>query len=656
MSDGDAARRRLASVRRVLFGDRLGFGLFLGTLCFVALTWRVGFFITDSYAVANTLVNVADGHLYLSRIEYSLTLGSSQPGLHLVDGRVYGRNYGQVYLALPVYLALDALSPVVDLRVLAAGGTSLALLGAAHQFGGVLDRRPAAVVLGSLAATALFVSNVALASALDPRWAAPVALQTTTALGAGAIAVALYRLLWATSGRRVGVAVAAVAVLGTPLGLWATIPKRHVLTAALVAVTLYAFYRCRTDDPRARGVAYATAGFTASVHGPVGLAVLALLAVVDLSTVPTVRRHDVTIAAVGIAVGLVPFLATNVLISGDPLLAPRWLPSFNGGTIGPGGVVQTGTDSGNATGTAVQIGTDGNTTGTTVQTGTGGENTTTVRPGADGGNATGTGDGGGPGLVVVILGILSTIAGRAVDALAAVTDPSRLYHVFVRSGNVPGLRYGKNDFAVVELSLFESAPVLPAALLGLAACVRQLTRPLSTARRWWSRRSDPAAATDLLAATWLLALTAAYLPRLPLFSQITVRYLLVTVPLWLYLLGRAPPVRNALSHALGRGLAALAVGATLGTVLFAGVLVVVDPALGEAMQLQALVNLAVAAVALAAVVAGDRTDRPAVGAVGIGLAGAAGAVLVVLAGGLYFPYGPTLLPVTDWVAELLPVL
>ena len=47
--------------RRWLFGDRYGLALWLGLALAFGLTWRIGFFIQDSYATANALVALADG-------------------------------------------------------------------------------------------------------------------------------------------------------------------------------------------------------------------------------------------------------------------------------------------------------------------------------------------------------------------------------------------------------------------------------------------------------------------------------------------------------------------------------------------------------------------------------------------------------------------
>lgn len=674
--------RTLTRVRSLVFGDRIGVALFLGSLCWFALTWRVGFFITDSYAVANTLVNVADGHLYLDRIEYSLTLGSSQPGLHIHDGRVYGRNYGQVYLALPVYLLLDSLSVIVDLRIAMTGLFSLALLGCAHQIGGALDRRPLAVGIGSVLAVMTFGLSLFVATALPVRWAGLLALQATTMVAGAVLALVLYRLAGGMYDRRVGIAAGVVVVVATPIGFWATIPKRHALTAALAMVTVACFYASRGRTDRygrlARGGAYLAAGFATSVHSVEGFVFLGALVPLDLLTAPSNGRRDLAVVGVAVLAGLAPFLLTNVLITGNPLLAPRWLSGFGGGTIGPDGFVQVGTDQGGSgPDPVVNETTQVSTGGTEIQP----DGRTEIQPdgGADtpsgGGADTGGktpetgGEDGVPG-VKPLMTILSTVIAGASLAIRyfqrtidLVFDFDRLYHIFVRSGRIPGVKYKLNNESVVELTLLESMPLFGTVVLGIGTFVswlggrfgawlrRGIGRPREILDSIQGARKEPIVATDLLVGAYLVALTLVYLPRLPLFSQITVRYLVPTVPLWLYLLVRIRPVRRSVAAAPHvTGMAYLA-GVIIGGLVIVGGLTLAKPALGEAMQFHALVNLGLAVVAVGGVVAAKK--RPYLGPVGLALAGAGTTVFLGLAGLVYFPYGPSLLPIAEWFGEAI---
>jgi len=225
---------------RLFFGDRLGFVLFLVGLLFTATYWRVGIFLTDNYAIGNTLINVADGHLAIRRLEYSLTFGS-QPGLWVADGMVYGRNYGHVFLSLPVYWLLNTISVLFDPRLTIAAVWCLLLFVALEQTGQLLKRHRRYLLGGAGLSVLVFVVNVATATELNSMWLPFIALQTTTMLAAGALGVVIYRLLSHVHNRRVGLLLGLGAVLATPIGFWASIPKRHVFSALVVTVrTVYA--------------------------------------------------------------------------------------------------------------------------------------------------------------------------------------------------------------------------------------------------------------------------------------------------------------------------------------------------------------------------------------------------------------------------------
>ena len=133
---------RYRAVGRWLFGDRYGLVLWLGLLCWFGLTWRVGFFIQDTYAVANALVALADGHLHVTELRYSITF-ASQPGLHQYGGQLYGRNYGQLALAVPLVWALEGVAVVADPRLLLASVWAGLGLGLVVNLGrlGWFDRR-----------------------------------------------------------------------------------------------------------------------------------------------------------------------------------------------------------------------------------------------------------------------------------------------------------------------------------------------------------------------------------------------------------------------------------------------------------------------------------------------------------------------------------
>lgn len=615
-----ATRRTVVTV---LFGDRVGVTLFLGALVFVAAYWRVGVFVTDNWTVANTMVAVADGHLHVDRIVYGP--GPNTPGMHLVDGRLYGRNYGHVVATLPFVWLLQGLAGVADLRVAVAGLWSLVLLGFAVNLGALLDRPRTGALLGSFVALGAFAANVALATPLPERWIHLLALQSSTLVATALLAVVLYRLGTRVYDRRVGLFAGGTAVLATSLGFWASIPKRHVVTALLLALVLYSFYRSREElavETRYRALAYAWIGLLAWVHAPEALAAFVALVVVD---VPTARTNDArTLAVVGGAflLSLLPFFLTNQLIAGNPIEPPRLLPSYGGGED-VFGLSDTG-----------------------------------------GGGAGGGGAGGGG--TQLVPPALSTLFAATVGkftlfaslftrgAAVAVTEPDRLYHTFVHSGYIPHVA-ARDGGQAINLALLESMPLL-AALGALPAVAVRAARDRPRLRRWLA---SPAGQTDLLVGVSTLLLVLIYIPRLPLHAMVTVRYLVPVVPGLVYLLVRLSPVRRAVCTNPRSLLFAYAASVLVGGQLLVIALLLTAPSLGEAVQLHAWLGLATAFPLGAWVLVATATDReaPRVGAVLLGLAAGTTTVFLLLSGLVYFAYaGDFALPLSQRVSEALALL
>ncbi|MFB6308626.1 MAG: hypothetical protein ABEH35_04780, partial [Haloarculaceae archaeon] len=321
---------------RVVFGDRTGLALWLGLVVTLALTWRVGFFLTDTYTVVNTLLNLADGRLAVTEIRYTLSLGS-QPGLHEYGGRLYGRNYGQAMAAVPLLWLLEALAVVVSPRLLLAGGFSVGVLAFARQAGTLLGRRRTAGLVGAGVAFLVFVLNFALATPLERDLLPLVALQLSTLFLAGLVGVLLYRIIALFHDRRVAIGAGVVGGLATPVGFWATLPKRHVLVALLLLSSVYCFARSRQIDgrrqPWLRGLAYGLVGLIAWVHAFEGFFALAVLVPVDLATAESNGRRQLAIVLLVLLVGLTPMLATNAAISGNPAMPPRLLPDTGAGDV-----------------------------------------------------------------------------------------------------------------------------------------------------------------------------------------------------------------------------------------------------------------------------------------------------------------------------------
>jgi uncharacterized membrane protein YgcG len=655
-ADEDAVttlRRRSRAAGRWLFGDRHGLVLWLGLLCWFGLTWRVGFFIQDTYAVANALVALADGHLHVTELRYSIIF-ASQPGLHEYGGRLYGRNYGQLALAVPLVWALEALAVVVDPRLLLAGLWAGLGLGLVVNLGrlGLVDQRWQTV--GAAVVGVLFLASVATATELPRERLALVAFQLSTVLAAATSGLVCYRLFRALHGRRVGLAAGAALGAATPVGFWATLPKRHTVVAMLTLGAVYAFAVSRQREGRAalqaRAGAYILAGYITWVHAFEALFVVVTLGVVDLLTARSTGIKEVVVVGLALSVAIMPMAATNYAISGNPAEPPRLLPSVgtdvefsplpepeNGGTDG----------SVNGTGGSAS-GSDGSGSGTSGATDSG----------SDGGGGFSV----APVVEVVqsATGTISAFAGQElVRGVNTLNETDRLWHTFVRSGSIPSVRYGGNDNERIELALLEAMPVLGAlAALPVLFGRRLLRLPEYSLRDFDPRRASPARKTDLLVLALALIMTIVYLPRLPLFSTLTVRYLHPVVPLACYGVCRIPAVRAGAGETrwLGRSyLAALAVA----IVVSLGGIVGLGLAVGEAVQFSALLNLAAAACGGVAVLAwtlrpGHIDDRWV--ATGLAVPAAFTTTYLMLAGLVYFRYGSYALDIVRVVAEWLPAL
>lgn len=625
-------RHAYARLRRTVFGDRLGVVLFLGTLVFVALYWRIGIFITDNYTIANTLANVAEGHLYLDHVVYGPESGAT-PGMKIHDGRLYGRKYGLVVAALPFLWVFEALGLVADLRIALAGLWSLAVLALAVHLGQLLERPRQATIAGAVLGVLTFAANVLLATPLDPRWLPLMALQASTMVWAGLLVVVVYRLVGHVYTRRTGLVAGMAVLLATPIGFWATIPKRHVLITMLAMVAVYAFYRSRGADPatalRFRAVGYASVAVSAWVSPFEALLLLVAIGPIDLLTARSNAPRR--LAAIGgtFALFLLPFLATNYLISGNPFLPPDLLPAYTG---------------------QEQLLTGGG------------------APDGTGGTGSGTqGDTGhlfsGP-LIPLLVGLVSVVADTIAGHLhrlwtrflepgltIVVDDPHHVYHVVVRSGYIPEVAARDGDHAI-SLALLEVAPVL-ATLVAVPVVVVQGLRVPATVRSWVE---SPAGKTDLLVGAYVTLIVIANLPRTLVHAQVTVRYLLPILPGLVYLVVRLPAVRHVIdTRPRGLGFA------YAGTVLIGGqvlllVLLVFDPSLSEAVQLNALLGLAAALPLGAWALIATATDRraPRVGAVLLGVAAGTTTVFILLSGLVYFAYaGDFALPISQRLSEAL---
>jgi len=602
----------------VLFGDRLGLTVFLATVVLFGLLWRTAFLINDSYTLANGLYSLSNGQLAMTEAAYGP--GLETPGANRYGGQWYARNYGVIALSLPAVFVLDLLTAVVELRIALVALWSLALLALVVQCSHYTDG-DWVLYGGTVAVLGLFGLNVALAQPLDAGRTHLYALQLTHLLIAAFTPVVLYRLLSRMHTRRLGLLSAVVLTAGTPLAFWATVPKRHAVTGAVVVCIAYCLYRSRepadgsviTERQTFRALTYALVGLYAWVHAPEALLLCVALALVDIPT--ALDNSPRTLARIGIvfALSLLPFILTNIAISGSPVKPPRLIS--RGGSLG------------------------GNT--------------------ASGAGSSGGGSG-ASGLLTPLAPLLGTVesgvrpllllGGELVSGFKTLQQqPDDVYHAFVRSGSA-GSALDNTGEESVNLSLLESAPIL-VAMVGALPVVRRLRLPSSMADRTLSGGR----VVDVFAITAFVGVILLYNTRLPLHAQVTARYLFPLYPLGVYLLVRLPAVHKSLANHWYAFLWTVA-----GTVLIGGQVTVMFVALtvngiGEAFQLHALLAVGIAVPLGIWALCGRSEGRAGqVGAVLLGAATGVAAVFLLLTSVEYYALGDAhLLPMMRALGELL---
>jgi len=615
-------RQRLHSAvrfgRRALFGDRVGVVLFLASLCLFVTLWRTAFLINDSYTLANGLYAVARGDVMMTEAAYGPL---RSPGATLNGGDVYSRNYGVLVLSLPLVYGLRLLDLVTDMRVALVALWSLLLFAAIVAAGRFSDRSRLVTSVGGVLVTVLFALNVWLARPFEQIPIHLLALQLFHMIAGAMLIVLVYRLAARRYDRRIAVLTALLVLLGTPLAFWASVPKRHVVTTAVAFGVAIALTDRRSADGdwafESRAVGYLLIALLAWIHAPEALVMLVVFAPVDLWTAPDNGRRTLGTLAAVFAVALLPLFVTNTLLSGDPFTVPRMHPSV---------------------GELSDIAFD-------RSSGSGGS--------SDGGSQL-------PLFVVVALSIvrsalnpLETLFGLFQRGLVvSVTQPSDVFHTFVRSGFVQQVAERSGDAPAANLSLLESAPVLASA----AAVVPTLRTALRRDDRWHTLRRS-VAPSDLFLLLFGVSLTLVYISNLPLHAQVTVRYLFPTMPLLVYLIVRLPPVNSMLARHLRTVLWSGGAGVLIGGQFVLVALVALDVGRAEAFQFHAVLALAIAApLAAWSVVTtlDDRLDR--LGAVLFGLSTAATTIFVCFAAVEYYGLGHShALPIVRVVAETLPL-
>ncbi|WP_246984061.1 hypothetical protein [Halorientalis marina] len=690
--DVETRRRWRHRVVHTLFGDRLGLIIFLASLSFVLFYWRVGVFITDNYAVGNTLANLAEGRLAIERTPYSLTLGA-QPGLVEVDGVVYGRNYGHAAIAVPVLLILQGVSVVFDVSVFLAASWSLLVLELARQSGQLLDRQRLVGVLGSAVAGGTFLFNIVFSHSIGAKWLPFVTLQLVTALAAAFVGVTLYRLLARIHGHRVGATIGFAAVCATPLGFWATIPKRHLVTALAAVVVLATFYESRraTEARRAlvlRACSYVSVALTTWIHAPEAFLLFVVLVPLDLVTARS--NHPKTLLVIGVAFALAftPFLATNLAISGNPVEPPRLQSPYDSGsddevsTPTPtdrsriagnqtaSETAVTGTAAGardNRTAEATQANDAVNGTRTSGSTN---ESRTTTAPTPPPNTA--PPDDRSPSPIARVSGAIEDTfedilqerrkgLGIAGGVSVIFSQPEQVYHTFVRSGRIPasaGVDYAVNQQEAIELTVLESAPIFATFLVLPVLFVSRLRTLFdgNGRHRLASALARPERQTDILAAAITIMYTITYLSLLPIHTQITVRYLIPAFAVMLYGVGRIPSLRRVLETDSPLLATIWAGGTGILTACFLIVNATLALALGEAMQMHAIAGLGCATLLGTWTIAASMMDRGSLrsGTVVLGLVLSVATSFLLLTGLVYFDYGTYAIPLGRVLMSLIP--
>jgi hypothetical protein len=591
--------------------------LFLATVCGLGLFWRAGVFINDTYTIVRALEAVSAGTLQIDVVDGN---HFAAPGAVISDGAVYGRNYGQVFLALPLLWVLEALSAVANLRVGLVALWHLGALWLVAELGRLVDRRRPAKLAASVLVLGSFLLNVWLAT----RFSAPslplLALQLLGLLAAGTVAVLTYKLVRIRGEQRIAILAGGASALVLPVGFWAQLPKRHVLVTAILLGILYAFARSRSADARRevptlgpvpvyRAGAYALVGLLAWIHAAEGLFVFIALVAVDVPTAPSNDARTLAVLIGVLGLSFVPLLSTNLVVAGDVLQPPRTLPPAD-----------------QVSSTSADV----------------------LRGGGGGGAGGGGGLFGLPGgaMLAKLVWVATLVLSQVSASLERFGDAPAVLHTWIRSGSLEGIaERGVPRFRAVNLAVLEAAPLLA----GLVVVVRSVFASSVGELR---RRVTP---TDLLATSLVLAYVLLFMQSLPVHVQVTVRYLLPIYPLGLYLLVRQRFIGRLVTERLRPVAWSYAAVTLLGTQLILAAVLTADMTVSEAAQLHAMLALVAAGVLVVAVFASWITPRartPAAAALGV--AAGLGTAFVLLTGFAYFAFvGEFVLPVSEAVADLI---
>ncbi|MFD1512529.1 glycosyltransferase family 39 protein [Halomarina rubra] len=590
------ASTRLKKVFFALFGDRIGASVFLAVVLFGLMFVRQGFFINDNWTIANTLVGVADGHLWIDEVRYGV---ADSPGVFLVDGDLYGRNFGHVFFALPFLWALEGVSQVADPRVAFAALWSLLLLGLVLLQGTIFNYETEFSVVGSGLALLIFAGNLAVATPLDPKWFPLIALELSTVVASAFVAVLLYRLLARIHSRRVGVFAGLTTILATGFGFWSSIPKRHAVVTCLLFATIYCLYRSReAGDTRKmrqfRALAYVWVGLVTWVNAMEGLVIFITLLAVDIPTAPSNDLRTAIITVIAFSVSLVPFFLTNYLVIGSPIEPPHLWPAYDGGTVSSG---QSGRSNSNS--------------------------------------------GGGASSKLLIL---TNLFGRGITVMFE--QPLRLVGTFLRSGSVAQPFIDKGN-AEVELAMVETAPILGVFVAFPALLFVKVKNGFTI-----PDRKSPVFAVDVFVFIFAILFFLVYIPKLPLHAQIGARYLIPLYALGLYGIARLSIIREVFEKQSRMVYWTTASGVLIGGQSLLIYLIISDTTGTDLLQTHAWIGLGVATLVGGwALLSVTKRRSSRLGAVCIGLAVAAGTTFILLTNLSHLAsVGDFVIPIARWLA------
>jgi len=626
---------------RLMFGDYGGVFVFLLSCSAAMILWRTTFSINDNLVVANGLVALSDGHLHVTTPTYSDTLRA--PGMAEYNGKAYPRNFAHIVFALPFLWVLETIAIVADTRIALAALWSLSVFATVSVGGRLIDRHEPAHLIGGILALASFIASVASATPFPLTHLAYPALQLATIVAAAGCALVLYRLFSHIYSSDIGLAAGIASGVASPALLWATIPKRHVLTALFALLTLFFLYRSRETDRisayrRYRAIAYVPVGLTAWLNASEGLVLLCSLAIADFTTARENGVRTLATVAMGFFVSLLPFFLTNYLIAGDPFTPPRMLDRYGAGAVNTpvtedlaavsdsSGTEADGTSTSDSSGTSTSDGSDTSIVNTILE---------------------GIVGGAGPLLGTVDRALLFTeFLSHGFEAVRQ--EPIRLYHTFVRSGYLGFSSSGATGLAI-NVAFLEALPIAGALIAAPIVAVRTVFDTLirNTSP---SLRSSPLFAADIFVAVYTILITLLYIYRLPIHAALTVRYVYPLFPLAIYAVARLSWVRTTVTER------PLWLGLTYaGSVLIGGQLVLITVVTkgytaDETIQGIALLSLAVTAGTGLWSLAGafDRTNT-SIGAILLGVGSGLATILMCVFAFSFF--GPT----AKFVLSLLPV-